>query len=81
MDLGTIFTLLFLLLFVVPVITHRLLDMRCARAIISLQRSRGTRVIAMIHRQETVGFLGLPSSEWTTARSCWPMWRRKRSAA
>jgi ClpP class serine protease len=34
--------------------------MRRARALSALQRKRGTRVIAMIHRQETVGVLGVP---------------------
>ena len=60
MDLGSIVWLLFLLLLVVPVLSHRLLDMRRARALSALQRKRGTRVIAMIHRQETVGVLGVP---------------------
>ena len=60
MDLGSIVWLLFLLLLVVPVLSHRLLDMRRARALGELQKKRGTRVIAMIHRQETVGVLGVP---------------------
>src|SRR6187455_1220910 len=34
--------------------------MRRARALSELQKKRGTRVIAMIHRQETVGVLGVP---------------------
>jgi ClpP class serine protease len=59
-DLGSIVWLLFLLLLVFPVLSHRLLDMRRARALSALQRKRGTRVIAMIHRQETVGVLGVP---------------------
>ena len=60
MDLGSIVWLLFLLLLVFPVVSHRLLDMRRARALSELQKKRGTRVIAMIHRQETVGVLGVP---------------------
>lgn len=36
------------------------MEARRARALTSLQRARKTRVIAMIHRQETVGFLGVP---------------------
>jgi ClpP class serine protease len=42
------------------VLGQRLLAARRARALESLQRARGARVIAMIHRQETVGFLGVP---------------------
>ena len=60
MSLGGLVALLFLVLFVVPVIAHRVLDMRRARALGALQRTRGTQVIALIHRQETVGVLGVP---------------------
>ena len=60
MDLGSIVWLLFLLLLVFPVVSHRLLDMRLARALSELQKKRGTQVIAIIHRQETVGVLGVP---------------------
>ena len=60
MELGTILGLLFLVLLVVPVLSHRLLDMRRAHALSELQKKRGTLVIAMIHRQETVGVLGVP---------------------
>ena len=41
-------------------IGQRILTARRARALDALQRTRGARVIAMIHRQETVGFLGVP---------------------
>ena len=60
MELGTIVGLLFLVILVVPVLSRRVLDMRRARALGDLQKKRGTRVIAMIHRQETVGVLGVP---------------------
>lgn len=60
MGLGTIVGLLFLVLLVVPVLSHRVLDMRRTRALGDLQKKRGARVIAMIHRQETVGVLGVP---------------------
>jgi ClpP class serine protease len=59
-DLGGIVGLLFLLLLVIPVISHRVLDMRRGRALAALERVRGARVIAMIHRQETVGVFGVP---------------------
>lgn len=60
MDLGNIFTILIFVLLVVPVVSHRLLAARRSSAIGALQKVRGTRVIAMIHRQETVGVLGVP---------------------
>jgi ClpP class serine protease len=60
MDLGTILALLFLAVFLVPVLARRLLEWRRLRALRYLERARGARVIAMIHRQETIGFLGVP---------------------
>src|SRR3954452_7356651 len=60
MDLGTILSLLFVLFFLVPPLQRWALTTRRARAISALQRDRHSRVIALIHRQETVGFLGVP---------------------
>jgi ClpP class serine protease len=45
---------------VLPAVGRRVVAMRRARALSAFQHARGTRVIAMIHRQETVGFLGVP---------------------
>jgi ClpP class serine protease len=59
-DLGTLLTLAILAFFLVPVVTRRLIEWRRVRALSTLEQTRGTRVIAMIHRQETVGFLGVP---------------------
>ena len=39
---------------------QRTLRAQRSRALAALERARGTRVIAMIHRQETVGVLGVP---------------------
>jgi ClpP class serine protease len=60
MDLGNLFTVLIFVLFVLPVVQQWALTTRRARALTALQKVRGSRVIAMIHRQETVGFLGVP---------------------
>lgn len=60
MDLGTIFVIGIFVLLLVPVLARQALQMRRARAFGALQRVRGSRVIAMIHRQETVGVLGVP---------------------
>ena len=59
-DLGNLFTILLFALLVVPVLSQRMLAARRSRALAALQRARGTRVIAMIHRQETIGVLGVP---------------------
>ena len=49
-----------LLLFAVPVIQQQMTRARRLRAIRGLEVKRGTRVIALIHRQERVAFLGIP---------------------
>jgi ClpP class serine protease len=60
MDLGSLFAVLFVLFFLLPPLQQWALTARRARALAALQRTRKSRVIAMIHRQETVGFLGVP---------------------
>jgi ClpP class serine protease len=52
--------LLFLLLFLVPMVSQRVLASRRYRAIQKLERARGSRVITLIHRQESVSLLGIP---------------------
>ncbi len=64
MDLTTVFWLLLLVQFFVPLIQKQLLASRRQRAIQALERLRGTRVITMIHRQETMSFLGFPVARY-----------------
>jgi ClpP class serine protease len=60
MDLGTIFVIGIFALLLVPILSRQALQARRSRSFGALQRARGSRVIAMIHRQETVGVLGVP---------------------
>lgn len=60
MDIGTIFVIGIFALLLVPVLSRQALQARRSRSFGALQRARGSRVIAMIHRQETVGVLGVP---------------------
>jgi ClpP class serine protease len=60
MGIGTIFVIGIFALLLVPVLSRQALQARRSRAFGALQRARGSRVIAMIHRQETVGVLGVP---------------------
>ena len=48
------------LTFLVPMVSQRLLASRRYRAIRALERARGSRVITLIHRQESVSLLGIP---------------------
>jgi ClpP class serine protease len=59
-DIGTIFTILLFAFLLLPPLQRRAVAMQRARALQALERARGARVIALIHRQETIGFLGVP---------------------
>ncbi|RMD49824.1 MAG: hypothetical protein D6832_00980 [Alphaproteobacteria bacterium] len=50
----------FLLSALQPVLTQRYLEMQRVRTIARLQKERGSRVILMVHRQETMRLLGFP---------------------
>jgi len=60
MGLGTVLGLLFVVFLLLPVLSRRALEARRRRALHALESARGSRVIALIHRQETIGFLGVP---------------------
>jgi ClpP class serine protease len=59
-DVSLLLTLLVFAALLLPALQQRALAVRRVRALTAMQKARGTRVIAMIHRQETVGFLGVP---------------------
>jgi ClpP class serine protease len=58
--LSEIVFLLFFLLLLVPPIQRRMLASRRYKAIQRLEQKRGSRVITLIHRQESVSLLGIP---------------------
>jgi ClpP class serine protease len=60
MGIGTIFVIGIFALLLLPVLSRQALQARRSRSFGALQLARGSRVIAMIHRQETVGVLGVP---------------------
>lgn len=60
-----VFSVLWLLILfsvMVPVLQKRMLQGRRLQAIRNLEKRRGSRVITMIHREETMSFLGIPLS-------------------
>jgi ClpP class serine protease len=59
-SVGDLFWLFFFLAALQPALQRRMLDEARARLIRRLEQRRGSRVIAMIHRQETMSFLGFP---------------------
>jgi ClpP class serine protease len=58
-DFSTIILILFALLTLQPLLMARWMAARRAQAIRAIERSRGTRVITMIHRQERRNLFGL----------------------
>jgi len=47
-----------------PILKQKLLEMRRLRLLVQLEKRRGSRVIALVHRQETMSFLGFPLYEF-----------------
>jgi ClpP class serine protease len=60
MNFGDLFWIFFVLTTLQPVITQKLLEASRVRAMRALEKRRGSRVIALVHRQETMSFLGFP---------------------
>jgi ClpP class serine protease len=60
MSVNEIFWLLFMLAAFQPVLRQRMLEAMRARKIGQIERLRGSRVIVLVHRQETMRFLGFP---------------------
>jgi ClpP class serine protease len=63
-DLSWLFWLFFLAQLFVPLYQKQALALRRERAIRGLEQRRKTRVITMIHRQETMNFLGFPIARY-----------------
>jgi len=60
MDIGSAFWLLFVLMALQPVMRRKLLEASRRRLLGLIERQRDSRVILLIHRQETMSFLGFP---------------------
>lgn len=60
MGIMDIFWLLFMLSAVEPLVRRRMLEATRLRMLARIERERGSRVILLVHRQETMGFLGFP---------------------
>jgi ClpP class serine protease len=60
MSIGDIFWLFFIFVALQPVLRQRMLDAMRARKIAQLEGKRKSRVILLVHRQETMRLLGFP---------------------
>ncbi|HON72658.1 MAG TPA: hypothetical protein PK512_04945, partial [bacterium] len=65
--MGLIFNILWILIILqifVPLFQKRMIQLRRQMAIKALEAKRHSRVITMIHRQETMSLLGFPVSRY-----------------
>ncbi len=60
MNAGSLFWLFFLFTAIQPVLRQRLLESSRQRLLSRIEQKRGSRVILMVHRQETMNLLGFP---------------------
>src|SRR3977135_2791970 len=60
MSIGDLFWLFFMFTALQPVLRQRLNDAMRARKIAQIESERNSRVILLVHRQETMRFLGFP---------------------
>lgn len=62
--MNNIWFLLFILLFLVPMVQRYYLQLARKSVLGKLGKARGTQVITLIHRQETISFLGIPLARY-----------------
>ncbi|MCX8207633.1 MAG: hypothetical protein N3G75_07345 [Methanothrix sp.] len=62
--LSNLWVILFLLLFLVPMVQRNALQIARKRLLVKLGKKRGSLVITLIHRQEVISFLGLPLARY-----------------
>ena len=60
MDLSNLWWVVFLLFAVQPMIRQKMLEANRLRVLKRLEKTRRSRVIALVHRQETMSILGFP---------------------
>nr|MBC7243712.1 ATP-dependent Clp protease proteolytic subunit [Chloroflexota bacterium] len=63
-DIFNIVWILFLLSTFIPLLTRRAIEARRRMVMDAIERKRGSRLITLIHRQETMSLLGIPISRY-----------------
>ena len=64
MSIGDLFWLFFMFSAIQPMLRQQLLEAMRTRKIAQLERERKSRVILLVHRQETMRFLGFPVARY-----------------
>lgn len=60
MSVSSLFWLFLMLIALQPVIQRKMLELSRLRLLARFEKRRGSRAIALVHRQETMSFLGFP---------------------
>src|SRR5947208_16339587 len=60
LSISDLFWVFFIITAIQPILARWRLEQGRLRLLATLERQRGSRVIAMIHRQETMSLLGFP---------------------
>ena len=66
LGIGDLFWLFFIVSALQPIFQRKMLEFARQRQIARLERSRKSRVILLVHRQETMSFLGFPLMRYIT---------------
>jgi ClpP class serine protease len=64
MDIGILLFIFFIISTLQPIVRQKIIESARTRMFRSLEQKRGTRVIALIHRQERLSFLGFPIARY-----------------
>lgn len=64
MNFWDIFWIIFILSSISPIVRQRVIEAERFRLIQTLERKRGSRVITLIHRQETMNLFGIPIARY-----------------
>jgi ClpP class serine protease len=67
MSIGDLFWLFFIFSAIEPLLQQKMLEAMRVRKISQLERTRKSRVILMVHRQETMRLLGFPMHVTSTS--------------
>ena len=62
--INNLWVILFILLFLVPMVQRNILQIERKRVLTRLGKKRRSQVITLIHRQETISFLGIPLARY-----------------
>ena len=66
----TIFTYIFLLLFLWPQIKHKMLQSERLKLINKIEEATNSKVVTLIHRQERISLFGIPFYRYIDIEDC-----------